>query len=55
MLTGYGAYQGFVAVTAADEKHQVIINAEAYGMGQEQGTLIPTIEGIEFNLGIDLA
>ena len=25
MLTGYGAYQGFVAVTAADEKHQVII------------------------------
>ena len=55
MLTGYGAYQGFVAVTAADEKHQVIISAEAYGMGQEQSTLIPTIEGIEFNLGIDLA
>ena len=55
MLTGYGTYQGFVAVTAADEKYQVIVNAEAYGMGQEQSTLIPTIEGIEDNLGIDLA
>ena len=55
MLTGYGAYQGFVAVTAADEKHQVIVNAEAWGMGQEQSTLVPTIEGIENNLGIDLS
>ena len=55
MLTGYGTYQGFVAVTAADEKYHVIVNAEAYGMGQEQSTLIPTIEGIELSLGIDLA
>lgn len=55
MLTGYGAYQGFVAVTAADEKYQVIVSAEAYGMGQEQSTLAPTIETIESNLGIDLS
>ena len=55
MLTGYGAYQGFVAVTAADEKYQVIVNGQAYGMGQEQCTLQPTLEGIEENLGIDLS
>ena len=55
MLTGHGAYQGFVAVTAADEKYQVIVNGQAYGMGQEQSTLAPTIEGIEENLSIDLS
>ena len=55
MLTGYGTYQGYVAVTAADQRYQVIVNAEAYGMGQEQSTLIPTIEDIEKNLGIDLS
>ena len=55
MLTGHGTYQGFVAVTAADEKCQVIVNAGAYGMGQEQSTLAPTIEGIEKNLGMDLS
>lgn len=55
MVTGHGAGQGYVAVTAADEKHQIIVNAEAHGMGQEHSTLIPTIEGIEENLGIDLS
>ena len=35
MVTGHGAGQGYVAVTAADEKHQIIVNAEAHGMGQE--------------------
>ena len=55
MMAGYGTFQGYVAVTAADEKHQVIVNAEAFGMGQEQSTLVPSIEGIEQNLGIDLS
>lgn len=55
MVTGHGAGQGYVAVTAADEKHQIIVNAEAHGMGQEHSTLIPTIEGIEETLGIDLS
>lgn len=55
MVTGHGAGQGYVAVTAADEKCQVIVNAEAHGMGQEHSTLIPAIEGIEANLGIDLS
>ena len=33
----------------------MIVNAEAFGMGQEQSTLAPSIEGIEENLGIDLS
>lgn len=55
MVTGHGAQQGYVAVTAADEKHQVVVKAEAFGMGQEQSTLLPTLEGIEENLGLDLS
>ena len=55
MITGYGANQGYVAVTAADEKCGVIVGAEAHGMGQEQSTLIPAIEDIEMNLGMDLS
>jgi hypothetical protein len=38
-------------VTAADEKHQIIIGAQSFGMGQEQATLKPMIEGIKKNLG----
>ena len=55
MATGNGASQGYVAVTAADEKYQVIVGSEAYGMGQEHTTLIPTLEGIENNLSLDLS
>jgi hypothetical protein len=36
---------------AGSEKHQIIIHAEAFGMGQEQSTLKPMIEGIRQNLG----
>ena len=34
-------------MTAADEKHQIIIGAQGFGMGQEQATFKPTIEGIK--------
>lgn len=54
MSTSKGTIQGYNAVTAADEKYQIIISAEAFGAGAEQHTLVPTIESIEFNLGIDL-
>lgn len=55
MVSGHGAFQGYVAVTAADEKHQVIVSAEAYGMGQEHSTLVPTLEAIETQLGVNLS
>jgi transposase len=51
MTTSKGTIQGMVFVTAADEKHQIIIGAQGFGMGQEQATLKPTIEGIKKHLG----
>lgn len=51
MTTSKGTIQGMTCVTVADEKHQIIIHAEAFGMGQEQTTLKPMIEGIRKNLG----
>lgn len=51
MLTSKGGTQGYVCVTAADDKHQIIVHAEAFGMGQEQATLKPMVEGIRDNLG----
>ena len=54
MSTSKGTIQGFNAVTAADEKHQIIVNAECFGAGAEQQTLAPTIESIEKNLEMDL-
>lgn len=47
MTTSKGTIQGMTCVTAADEKHQIIVEAKAFGMGQEQATLKPMIENIE--------
>ena len=46
--------QGYVCVTTADDKHQIIVDAESYGMGTEHTTLIPSIEAIKKNLGDDV-
>jgi hypothetical protein len=54
MTTSKGTIQGMAFVTAADEKHQIIIGAQGFGMGQEQATLKPTIEGIKRYLGEDI-
>ena len=47
MTTSKGTIQGMTCVTAADEKHQIIIEAIAFGVGQEQVTLKPMVEGIK--------
>lgn len=54
MTTSKDTIQGMACVTAADEKHQIIIHAQAFGMGQEQATLKPMVEGIKKNLGSDV-
>jgi len=46
MTTSKGTIQGVVCVTASDEKHQIVIHAQAFGQGQEQSTLKPMVEGI---------
>jgi hypothetical protein len=51
MTTSKETIQGIACVTAADEKHQIIVHAQAFGMGQEQATLKPMVEGIKKNFG----
>jgi hypothetical protein len=46
MATGKGVIQGYTAVAAVDEKHQVIIEAQAHGVGQEQELLAPVVEAL---------
>lgn len=47
MTTSKGTIQGMTCVTAADDKHQIIVEAKAFGVGQEQVTLMPMVEGIK--------
>ncbi|MCW7552738.1 transposase [Endozoicomonas gorgoniicola] len=46
MKTSKGVIQGYNGVAAVDNKHQVIMHAEAYGSGLEQPALIPMVEAI---------
>ena len=46
MTTSKGTLQGYNGVAAVDKKHQIIINAQAFGEGQEHHTLKPVIEAI---------
>ena len=46
MKTSHGVVQGYTGVAAVDEKHQVVVAAEAFGTGQEHGLLEPMVEGV---------
>lgn len=47
MTTSKGTLQGYNGIAAVDAKHQVIIDAQAFGEGQEQHTLQPILESVE--------
>lgn len=49
MQTSKGVIQGYVGVATVDKKHQVIVNAEAFGQGYEQNLLEPSIEATRAN------
>jgi len=51
MLTSHGVLQGYNGVAAVDDKHQIIVGAEAYGQGPENNLLKPMIETVTKNLG----
>jgi hypothetical protein len=36
--------QGYVGVAAVDDRHQIIVEAQAHGTGSEQALLMPMIE-----------
>ena len=44
MSTGHGVIQGYNGVAVVDEKHQIIVNAQAHGEGQEAHLLQPMLE-----------
>jgi transposase len=49
MKTSHGVIQGYNGVVVVDDKHQVIVHAEAFGAAQEHDLLEPMIEGTKEN------
>jgi len=47
MTTGKGTKQGYTGVNSVDKKHQIIIDAQVFGSGQEHHTLLPILETIQ--------
>src|SRR5690606_17057090 len=47
MTTSKGTIQGYNGVAAVDKKHQIIIEAQAFGEGQEHHTLEPILTGVK--------
>lgn len=47
MTTSKGTIQGYTGVAAVDKKHQIIIDAQAFGEGQEHHVLQPVLKAIE--------
>jgi hypothetical protein len=46
MATGKGVIQGYTGVAAVDEKHQIIVEAQAHGTGSEQQLLAPVSQAL---------
>ena len=44
MATSKGVIQGYTGVAAVDDRHQIIIEAQAHGTGSEQDLLLPVVE-----------
>src|SRR5690606_35973583 len=47
MTTSKGTIQGYNGVATVDKKHQIIIDAQAFGASQEQHTLKPVLTTIK--------
>ncbi len=47
MTTSKGTIQGYNGVAAVDKKHQIIVDAQAFGEGQEHHTLKPVLDGVQ--------
>ena len=46
MTTSKGTIQGYNGVATVDKKHQIIIDAQAFGEGSEHHTLAPVLEAV---------
>ena len=54
MMTSNGVIQGYNGVAMVDDKHQVVVAAQAFGKGPEQSVLKPMIENTRQNLEPDV-
>ena len=46
MATSKGVIQGYTGVAAVDDRHQIIVEAQAHGTGSEQELLMPVVAAI---------
>ncbi len=53
MATDKGVIQGYAGVAAVDAKHQIIVEAQAWGTGSEQALLLPVVEALAAQLRED--
>ena len=51
MKTSKGVIQGYTGVAVVDDKHQIVVGAEAFGEGQEHGLLVPMLEQTRESFG----
>ena len=54
MTTSKGTIQGYNCQTVSDEKHQVIVATECFGVGPDQTLLQPMVDNIKASLGDDV-
>jgi transposase len=47
MGTGKGVIQGYTGAAAVDAKHQIVVEAQAYGTGSEQEVLLPVVDALQ--------
>jgi len=50
MPTAHGVIQGYNAQALVDDKHQIIVHAEAIGNGQDHENLLPMLDGAKENM-----
>jgi transposase len=50
MFTSHGTIQGYNGQALVDDKHQIIIHAEAFGSGQDAKHLEPMVDGAKANM-----
>jgi transposase len=46
MATSKGVIQGYAGVAAVDDRHQIIVEAQAHGTGSEQALLLPVVKAL---------
>lgn len=50
MATSHGVLQGYNANAIVDEKHQIVVHAEAFGKGEDGSNMEPMLEGTKDKL-----